>query len=62
MLVLVGAHQPVADRHRDPLEAALGNMAQQAAKVDLVERGGRQIGDQRDLQQRGVEHQREAIM
>ena len=42
--VAVGAYQTVAERHGDPLEAAFGDPAQQASKIDLVERHRGKVG------------------
>ena len=53
--VLVGAHQAIAERHGDPLEAPFGDAAQQAAEVDLVERHGGEIGGDGDMPERGIE-------
>ncbi len=57
-VVGVGADQAVAERHRDALEAALRDTAEQGADVDLVERDGGDVGDDGDMEQRGVEHER----
>ena len=50
----IGADQAVAERHRDTLKAALGDPAEQIADVDFVERDGRDVGDDGDLNQRGI--------
>ena len=57
-MVLVGADQAVAERHRDALEAALGDPAQHVAEIDFVERNGAEIDDDGDVEQRGIEHER----
>ena len=58
-VVGVGADQAVAERHRDALEAALGDPAEQGADVDFVERDGGDVDDDGDMEQRGVENERE---
>ena len=55
----IGADQAVAERHRHALKAALGDPAEQIADVDFVERDGRDVDDDGDMKQRGVENERE---
>ena len=57
-VVRIGADQAVAERHRDALKAALGDPAEQIAKIDLVECDGRDIDRDRDVKQRRVEDER----
>ncbi len=61
-VVLIGTYQAVAQRHRDALEAALGDPAQQTPEIDFVERNRGHVDDDRGMEQRRVENERKSCL
>ena len=53
----IGAHQAIAQRHRDALKAVFGDPAQQVPEVDFVERDGGHVDRDRGQKQRGIENE-----
>ncbi|MFK4649531.1 hypothetical protein ABIF96_008105 [Bradyrhizobium ottawaense] len=48
-MILVGADETIAKRHRDAVKAALGDASQETTEIDFVQRNRGQIGDDRDV-------------
>ena len=61
-VVLVGTYQAIAQRHRDALEAALGDTAEQIPEVDFVERNRGHVDDDRGMEQRRIENERKSCL
>ena len=54
-LIFVGADEAIAERHRDAMKAAFGDAPQETTEIDFVECDRRQIGHDRDMEQRCVD-------
>jgi hypothetical protein len=59
---VVEANQAVAERHRDSLKALFRDPAEQAAKVDFVQRRDGEIGRDGDVPERGIENDGELCL